>query len=94
MKPIIAPSDTRSIHIFTERISFPVCAFAVSEWDETQISYLNHNVKTGNFTAFNICRWCQQHDISYQILFPEQIWRYMFKEPKRFLCYLYLKFNL
>lgn len=94
MKPIIAPDNTKSIHIFTEKISFPVCTFALSEWDEVQISYLIHNIKSGNYTAFGICRWCQEHGISYQIIFPDHVWKYIFQDPKRFLCYLYLRLKL
>ena len=94
MNSVNAPDGTKSIHIFTERLSFPVCLFALSSWDETQISYLNHNVKNVRFTAYRICKWCQSHNIQYQIIFPDRIWKLAFRDPKRFLCYLYLKHNL
>lgn len=94
MKPIHAPDNTKSIHIYTERLSFPVCLFACNQWDQTQISYLSRNIKSGRYTAFDICRWCQQHGISYQIIYPDYVWKYIFIDPKRFLCYLYLKYKL
>ena len=94
MNSILTPVNLRSIHIFTEKLSFPVCTFALTAWDEVQISYLNHNIKSGRYTAFDICRWCQMHGIHYQILFPDNVWIYIFRDPKRFLCYLYLKLKL
>lgn len=85
------PKDIKAIHVFKKNISFPVFVYSCSDWDNTQISYLNQNIACGSFTTLAICKWCIAHHINYQILFPDNPLKLLIKDPKRFLCYLYLK---
>lgn len=85
------PKDIKAIHVFKKNISFPVFVYSCSDWDDTQIFYLNQNIVSGNFTTLAICKWCISHHIHYQILFPENKLKLLLCYPKRFLCYLHLK---
>ena len=85
------PEDVKAIYVFKKNISFPVFVYSCNDWDNTQISYLNQNIARGNFTTLEICKWCIAHHINYQILFPENKLKLLFKEPRRFFCYLYLR---
>ena len=85
------PENIKTIHIFKENISFPVFVYSCSNWDDTQISYLNQKNSRSKFTTLTICKWCISHHIHYQILFPRNKLKLLFKDPGRFLCYLYLK---
>lgn len=85
------PENTKSIHVFNENISFPVFIYVRDEWERVQVSYLNQNIANGNFTTLEIGQWCKNHQINFQILFPENKLKLLFKDPKRFLCYLYIR---
>lgn len=85
-----APKNVKSVHIYNKNISFPIVIYSCSEWDDTQISYLNQNIKKGGFTTYMISKWCKSHQISYQILFPDNKLKLLFRDPRRFVCFLYL----
>ena len=85
------PSNTKSIHVYDESLSFPVFIYARNEWEEVQISYLNHNFDNAGFTTLALCQWCESHHICYQIIYYEHPCKLIFKDFNRFLCYLYLK---
>ena len=86
-----APKDVKAIYIFNENISFPVFIYTCNEWEQVQVSYLSQNIANGGFTTLAIGQWCKNHRINFQILFPENKLKLLFKDPRRFLCYLYIK---
>lgn len=85
------PPNTKSIHMFEEHLSFPVSIYVQDEWERTQVSYLNQNYDNAGFTTLALCRWRENHQINYQIIYFENPLKLMFKDFKRFLCYLYIK---
>lgn len=91
MSILKAPNDVKSIELFSKNLSFPVFVFPCSEWEQTQVSYLHKMIPEQKFTTFLVCKWCQNHRIGYQILFPSIL--SLLKQPDRLMCYLYLKSN-
>lgn len=89
MSIIKAPENVKSIEVFTHKISFPVLIYPRDEFEQTQVLYLHKIFHEGKSTTLSICKWCQNHHIHYQVLFPCII--YLLTHPSRLLCYLYLK---
>lgn len=72
MKPALCfnPSGLKKIHFFTEDINFPVAIAIYSEQEEMKVSYLLANIKLGDFDTEDICEWCIEHQIQYQVIYP------------------------
>ena len=87
------PDNVKSIHFFTEHISFPVAIYPVNDWEKEQVSYLCTNFKSGVFTTLSLCRWCQTHNIAYQIAYPVRKTS-IIRNPRKYLYYLKIKRNL
>ena len=92
-KVLNPPDNVKAIHVFQKNICFPVFLYACTEWEDIQIAYLYQNIANGKFTTLRICKWCISHHINYQIYFPKNKFKLLFKDPGRFLCYLYLKWQ-
>ena len=82
-----------SLHFFVDQLNFPVVAASYTEWEEQQIVYLEGNYKSLKYNTESICRWCINHNIQYQILYPIDK-RSAIKHPYKFLKYLELKRKL
>lgn len=80
----------KGLHFFTEHINFPVAVASYSDWEEQKISYLEKNFQSERFTTENICQWCINHRIQYQIVYPLRI-RSIFRNPYKYVKYLQLK---
>lgn len=85
------PENVKSIHFYSENISFPVFIYTCSEWERVQVSFLNQIYDNAGFTTLGLCQWCENHHIKFQILYPHNIFKLLFKDPLRFLCYIYIK---
>ena len=85
------PLNTKEIHMFDEHLSFPVFIYVTNDWEKTQVSYMYQNYHNAEFTTSALCQWCKNHQINYQIIYFENPWKLLFKDFKRFLCYLYIK---
>ena len=87
------PENTKSIHMFDEKLSFPVFIYVTNEWERTQVDYLNENYNNARFTTLALCQWCENHKLRYQIIYFENPRKLFLKDFKRFLCYLYIKYK-
>lgn len=72
MKPALYfnPSGLKKIQFFTEDINFPVAIAIYSEQEEMKVSYLLVNTKSEDFDTEDICKWCIEHQIQYQVIYP------------------------
>lgn len=80
-----------SIYFIKQNLSFPVMIIVSDEWEKVKMDYLRDIVKNNKMTTLSICQWCENHDIKYDVIFSGSRIRLLFIDPKRFLCYLYLK---
>lgn len=85
--------DLNSLHFFTENLSFPIAAASYNEWEQQQLYYLENNFQSGIFSTETICKWCINHKIQYQILYPLNIFS-IIKNPYKYYRYLLLKNKL
>ena len=93
-KELNLPPGTKEIHVFEERLAFPVFIYVTNDWDKTQVTYLTHNFNNSkNFTVCELCQWCENHQLTYQIIYYRNPLEYIFRDYKRFLCYLYIKYK-
>lgn len=82
------------LHFFTEGISFPVAVAAYSETEMGKIEYLVKRSQSGDIcTTFDLCVWCINQDIAYQIMFPLAK-RTLFLNPIRTYDYVRLQSRL
>lgn len=91
MKRIINfnPNGLQGLHFFTEGLKFPIVIGTYSAWEETQVSYLADNIRYGYCTTEDICRWCINHQIQYQIIYPIRR-RSIVMHPYKYYKYLEL----
>lgn len=83
----------KGLHFFMHNLNFPIVAAAYTEWEHTQLTYLENNFKTANFTTESLCQWCINHQIQYQIVYPlSKI--FILKNPYKYFRYLQLKSRL
>ena len=93
-KGLNLPPGTKGIFFFEEHLSFPVFIYVLNEWEQTQVTCLAHNFNDNKcFTTLDICRWCDKHQINYQIVYYRYPLVYLFIDFKRFLCFLYIKYK-
>ena len=83
--------NLQGLHFYKENLSFPVIIGTYSSWEESQITYLNLSVST--MKTLDICKWCINHKIHYQILYPINK-QEILKDPIRFIFYLILKHKI
>lgn len=82
------------LHFFTEGISFPVAVAAYSETEMEKIAYLVKRLQEGVIhTTFDICVWCINQKIAYQIMFPLKK-KSLFLKPVRTYDYVRLQKRL
>jgi hypothetical protein len=66
--------NLQGLHFFTIGISFPVAVAAYSEVEMEKIEYLDKRFRGGDIhTTFDLCVWCINQNIAYQIVFPFEI---------------------
>lgn len=87
------PENLQSIHIYQEKLNYPVVVYACSDWEETQIKYMSENFKNGIFTTYSLCLWCISHQILYQILYPISR-KSIIRNPYKFYKFCQLKRKL
>lgn len=90
MKEIITlpKANLQSLHFYFKNLSFPLVIGTYSSWEESQVSYLNTHIS--DMKTLDICKWCINHHICYQILYPISK-NEIFKDPLKYLFYLLLK---
>ena len=87
---IKVPNNTKAIHFFINNLAFPIAVFASSEWESVQVDYLNQNYINAGFDSQSLCRWCKNHNMQFQILYPLDKLSIL-KNPRKYLAYLKLK---
>ena len=87
------PENLKSVHFYIEELSFSIVIYACSEWDEIQINYLNQNYDSAGYTSYTLCKWCQNHNIEYSILYPLSKLSIL-RNPYKYYKYLQLKIRL
>ena len=81
------------LHFFVEHLIFPVAVATYNEWEEQQICYLEKHYECFKMNTESICKWCINHRINYQIIYPiNKI--FIIKNPYKYLKYLQLKRKL
>lgn len=86
---IKAPDNVKELHIFEKNLNFPIIIFICTDWEKTQLSYLNPRAHDSE----SLCRWCISHHIQYQILYP--IFKStILKNPYKYYKYLQMKVRL
>lgn len=86
---ISPPDGVKEICFYTKNISFPIAIYICSDWEKTQLSYLDINIHT----IETIAKWCINHNISYQIMYILNF-KSLIKNPKRAFTYIRIKRNL
>ena len=79
----------KGVHIFSEHLEFPLMLFSRSEWDKTQIGYID----TSKHTTESLIRWCRNHKIDCMIMYPLKR-SSPIRHPIRHLRYLKMMRNL
>lgn len=87
------PDGLQGLHFFVEGVNFPIAVGTYSDWEETQVSYLADNIKNGSWDTEDICRWCESHQIQYQIIYPIRR-SCIIKHPYKYYKFLQLKQKL
>ncbi len=83
----------QGLHFFTEGLNFPIAVGTYSDWEETQVSYFLSSTRNRNLNEEDICCWCVDHQIEYQIMYPVK--RYsVFRNPYKYFKFLQLKRKL
>ncbi len=77
--------DIKGIHLYSKGLEFPVAGFEKSDWDRTQISYLD----TSKHTTRSLITWCKNHHIDWEIVYPIRK-SSPFRHPIRHIHYLKL----
>lgn len=85
--------NLKVVHFFVEHLDFPVAVATYNEWEEQQICYLEKHYECFKMNTESICKWCINHRINYQIIYPiNKI--FIIKNPYKYLKYLQLKRKL
>ena len=82
------PENTISVHIF-HRFGFPIFLYARSEWEQTQINYLESNYLKSKVNTLVIAKWSLNHQIPYKIFYPNIM--SIITKPVALHNYFYLK---
>lgn len=90
---VLRPEGLKEIHFHTEGVNFPIAMYICTDWEKVQLSYLYQNLKVKHFTSYELCRWCQSHNILFQIFYPLR-WISVIKNPYKYFKYLELKARL
>lgn len=90
---LLKPEGLKELHFITENINFPIAIYICNDWEKVQLSYLHENLKVKHFTSYELCRWCQSHNILFQIFYPLR-WISVIKNPYKYLMFLLLKAKL
>lgn len=85
--------NLKVLHFFVEHLDFPVAVATYNEWEEQQICYLERRYECFKMNTESICKWCINHRINYQIIYPiNKI--FIIKNPYKYFKYLQLKRKL
>ncbi len=82
-----------NLHFFMENMNYTIVAASYNEWEEQQLSYLECDFSSKNFTTMSLCLWCIRHHIQYQFVYPVTIVS-IFKNPYKYIKFLELKRKL
>lgn len=85
--------NLQALHFFVEGLNFPVIAGSYNSWEKQQLSYLEANLSSTGFNTESICRWCINHNIKYQILYPLRRISIL-KNPYKYYKFIQLKRKL
>lgn len=83
----------KSLHFFTKDLNFPVVAAAYTGWEHMQLSYLEQNFQSTGFNTEALCKWCMNHHIEYQIMYPIKRISIL-KNPYKYFKFLQLRNRL
>ena len=90
---LLEPEGLKEMHFHMEGVNFPVVMYICTDWEKIQLSYLYQNLKIKHFTSYELCRWCQSHNILFQILYPLRRIS-IIKNPYKYFMFLLLKAKL
>lgn len=85
-KILTPPADVKTISCYIENLEFTVFVYIRTEWDERQVSYLSEAITSQKMTSEEICKWCLNHKIAWQVIYPASL-KTIIKNPYRYLRY-------
>ena len=85
--------NLKGLHFFVDGLNFPVAIATYDEWQETQVSYLANHYQSKGSDSESICKWCINHEIQYQILYPLKK-SSIIKHPYKYFKFVQLKKKL
>ena len=85
--------NLKSLNFFIDGLYFQVVVAAYDENEENKISYLKTLCDNKRFNTEEICKWCINQNIQYQILYPVKK-RSIVKNPIKFIRCIKLKYDL
>ena len=80
----------KALHFFVKPLDFPVAIGSYSDEQEAFVSVLKQNFNSLSYTTEDLCQWCVNHHIPYQILYPIKTER-IFQDPLKYIRFLRLK---
>ncbi len=82
------PENTISVHVF-QKCGFPIFLYARSEWEQTQIKYLENNCQKNMFNTLIIAKWAKTHQVPLKIFYPSVLT--IITKPIVLRNYIYMK---
>ena len=85
--------NLKSLNFFIKGLYFHVVVAAYNENEKSKLDYLKKLCENEKFSTEDICKWCFNQNIKYQILYPVKKWSFI-KEPIKYIRYIKLKYDL
>ena len=82
-----------SLHFFADNMMFPVVVAAYDDNQQEYIKCLSANIANNPISTGEFCRWCENHHMRYQIMYPLTR-RQVFMNPYRYFIYKKLTHEL
>ena len=81
--------NLKELHIFKDNLNFPIAIYIVNDWENAQLSYLD----IAKHNSESLCKWCINHHIQYQILYPIQKMS-IIKNPYKYFKFMQMQARL
>lgn len=86
---LLEVDNVKEVQIFKKNLNFPVAVYICNDWEKSQFAYLTPE----KHTTESLCKWCINHSIQYQILYPLRFITIL-KNPYKYMKFLQLKHRL
>ena len=83
---MVYKNNLTGIHLYCDHLEFPVVLYEKSQWDKTQMEYLDTSIHTTE----SLINWANAHKIGFDVIPPLKITTPI-RHPLKFLHYIQLK---